>query len=610
MKKISLFLFFTLAFFLLFTIACAKEVTYTVSFTTGTEETIASQTIKEGEKVTEPSDPTKEGHDFAGWYCNEIEYDFESPVKSDLTLTAKWNAYYIVSFATGTDAKIDDQKLYANDKVVKPNDPTKEGSVFEGWLLNGEAFDFNSDVTSNITLTAKWSNVYTVVFKANGTIIETVTVKHGDTAEAPNYIPSEDKILVGWDKSLENVTGNLEVNAVLEDVTFEVIYVVDGNIYHSIPDVKYGGNATAPNNPEKLGYTFAGWDNDGTNVTSALTITASFDVIEYDIKYYDGTNELTTNNPTKYTVEDEIALAPYVPTSTGEKLYFVGWYANNKFTGEGANSIVKGTTGDLAFYALNVKADSNGGADCWETTPYETNNEAGSGIDAISSLPEMFERDFFNYLSTNNLLESDKLDPTMVASTWEAFSGLNPNHNGDPRRIWNDTSSNGAGAANGYVALFLYEELAFNDDGSLKDIKGGFLGSEPYKSKYFGLMDLLIVLHSYKVTNNNYDPLSNNTAKSRAFLAFVIDGYFYGTQGVATDYFTVARNLIPGTTYGYKLNGNEVVKVEYNFATLPNYVKVGYDFAGWYLDPECTKELGSIEITSTPTLYAKWVEIA
>ncbi len=40
--------------------------------------------------------------------------------------------------------------------VIKPENPTKEGYTFVEWQLDGQTYDFNSIVKSNITLTAVW----------------------------------------------------------------------------------------------------------------------------------------------------------------------------------------------------------------------------------------------------------------------------------------------------------------------------------------------------------------------------------------------------------------------------------------------------------------------
>ena len=67
-----------------------KEKKYYVVFDTDKAASIPTQTLKLGEKATRPQAPTKEGYTFLGWYYNNKEYDFNTPVTSNIILTAKW----------------------------------------------------------------------------------------------------------------------------------------------------------------------------------------------------------------------------------------------------------------------------------------------------------------------------------------------------------------------------------------------------------------------------------------------------------------------------------------------------------------------------------------
>ena len=54
---------------------------------------IEMQLVKAGSNATEPDDPVKEGHTFAGWHSDsefEEVYDFDTPVSEHMTLYAKW----------------------------------------------------------------------------------------------------------------------------------------------------------------------------------------------------------------------------------------------------------------------------------------------------------------------------------------------------------------------------------------------------------------------------------------------------------------------------------------------------------------------------------------
>lgn len=67
---------------------------------------------------------------------------------------------YTVRFETNGGSEAASQNVAGNGTVKKPADPTKEGYVFDGWYLDSglsEIYDFNTKVTKNITLYAKWT---------------------------------------------------------------------------------------------------------------------------------------------------------------------------------------------------------------------------------------------------------------------------------------------------------------------------------------------------------------------------------------------------------------------------------------------------------------------
>jgi len=134
---------------------------YTVTFNSNGGSAVSAQTIKEGEKASRPTDPTKSGHTFAGWLLNGSVFDFNSVIKGNITLTAKWNenekAKYTVTFNSNGGSAVSAQTITEGGKASRPSDPTRSGYNFGGWLLNGSAYDFNSTVNGNITLTAKWN---------------------------------------------------------------------------------------------------------------------------------------------------------------------------------------------------------------------------------------------------------------------------------------------------------------------------------------------------------------------------------------------------------------------------------------------------------------------
>lgn len=70
--------------------------TYDVTFNSEGGTEIVSVTIDEGDVITEPSDPTKEGFIFVYWYLDDeqVEFDFTTPIEYDIVLNALWEADY------------------------------------------------------------------------------------------------------------------------------------------------------------------------------------------------------------------------------------------------------------------------------------------------------------------------------------------------------------------------------------------------------------------------------------------------------------------------------------------------------------------------------------
>ncbi len=67
-----------------------EEKYYKILFDTNGGSYIDSLTIKEGDKLSKPENPTRDGYEFVAWLSNEEEYDFETPIQEDITLKASW----------------------------------------------------------------------------------------------------------------------------------------------------------------------------------------------------------------------------------------------------------------------------------------------------------------------------------------------------------------------------------------------------------------------------------------------------------------------------------------------------------------------------------------
>ena len=144
------------------------------------------------------------------------------------------------------------------------------------------------------------------------------------------------------------ISGNIVINRVFNNYT--VVYVVDDDEYDSkvVQEEQTAENLAAP---VKNGYDFNYWMLDGaeydfsTPISGDITLVAKYTLTNQRIVY--NLDNGTANNPTSYTVEDEIVLEK--PQKLGYD--FIGWTGSNGDTPEMEVTIAAGTTGNLTYNA-------------------------------------------------------------------------------------------------------------------------------------------------------------------------------------------------------------------------------------------------------------------
>ena len=132
---------------------------FTVNFY-GENDLLYSQNVKEGERAVKPSDPVREEYIFECWveYRTNEEWDFSNEVTSNMNLKAKWKPdQYIIIFDNihGTPFK---QFVKKGERAVMPVEQRWPNYTFAYWYKEGtdEAWDFNTIITEEFTMKAKW----------------------------------------------------------------------------------------------------------------------------------------------------------------------------------------------------------------------------------------------------------------------------------------------------------------------------------------------------------------------------------------------------------------------------------------------------------------------
>lgn len=132
---------------------------YTVTFQSEGGSEVASQ-IRANTPAPRPADPTKEGYTFIGWYNGESEWDFETPVTADLTLTAKWQLNrYTITFDTAGGSEVPSITQDYGTAIIAPANPTKTGYTFAGW----DKTIPSTMPAGDMTITARWTENRVIV---------------------------------------------------------------------------------------------------------------------------------------------------------------------------------------------------------------------------------------------------------------------------------------------------------------------------------------------------------------------------------------------------------------------------------------------------------------
>lgn len=166
------------------------------------------QTIDRGGKFTEPAAPSKENHTFAGWYNGDEKFDFDADTTNApnvLELVAKWDINkYTVQFVSEhgsfADQTIEHGGTIDTGKLIIPE---VDGYTFGGWYADEKhttEFDFNTQITSNTTVYAKWTaKDYEVSFiTEHGNAPASQNVPYNGTAKDPGELTAEGYTFIGW----------------------------------------------------------------------------------------------------------------------------------------------------------------------------------------------------------------------------------------------------------------------------------------------------------------------------------------------------------------------------------------------------------------------------
>ena len=234
----------TMSLITLFILKGCSNKTFTIKFDSAGGTPVSEQKVKKNGKVKLPSEPSKDGYDFVGWYVGSTRYDFDSKVNRNLVITAHWDSK--------NAAAIEGVTLDQTSITLSPGGKAKLVATLKP--DNSKSTDF--------TWTSSNPNVVEVDTEGNitaikeGTALITVTTDEGGFTSTCAVTVSRDKVdVTGISLNKTDVTMGVNDTELLvavitpEDATNKgvlwsssddsIVSVVEGKL-----TAKKGGNVT------------------------------------------------------------------------------------------------------------------------------------------------------------------------------------------------------------------------------------------------------------------------------------------------------------------------------------------------------------------------------
>ena len=238
----------------------------------------------------------------------------------DVTYTAIYTInQYTITFDTDGGSEIEPITQDYNSAVTAPADPTKTGYTFAGWDKEIPA----TIPAEDITIKALWTiNQYTITFDTDGgSEIEPITQDYNSAVTAPADPTKTGYTFAGWDREIPATipAEDITIKALWTINKYNLTYTIDGEVYKQY-EVEYNATITPEAAPEKEGHSFSGWSEiPATMPAHDVEVNGTFTINQYKVSFVvDGV-----------TVKEEILdfgsviIAPEDPAKIGHT--FTGW---------------------------------------------------------------------------------------------------------------------------------------------------------------------------------------------------------------------------------------------------------------------------------------------
>lgn len=338
--------------------------------------------VKYGDSFTLPT-LTRFGYTFTSW----TTYPATMPA-NNITVTASWTELpkYTVTFDAQGGSTVTTQSIYQGYLITEPTDPTRIGYAFDGWYIGTETtpFSFQTPVTQEMTLTAKWTpvlvnystEIYLQALDGNYVLSNTISLQALTESTANASAPSVDGFTENQTHTNRVISGtvlgdgSLVLKLYYTRNTYTIQFESNANLSIQSIEALYQANIVQPQDPIRSGYTFMGWYADQALTTAYAFTTMPLGGTTLYAKWQGQPTNLYFNSNGGSDVATLIAplggqiTEPTAPTKEGYT--FAGWYSNVGLTEAFTTWIMP--SGGITLYAkwnpnlYTITFEENGGS--------------------------------------------------------------------------------------------------------------------------------------------------------------------------------------------------------------------------------------------------------
>ena len=595
----------------------AQEKSFTITFDSMGGSNVSSITIKDGETLVMPADPTKPGYVFAGWYLDRNYsslFSATTAINGNITVYAKWQ-----EVLNDFENIVFENKTYSYDG--KPHSLSisgyPEGTAVSFDVSNTQTMVGVYVITATLTKTGYATKSYTATLTIDKGIIDTSKFKFEDKQFQQDGTPKSLKLVgeLPYGVTVEYINNDQTLDGVY---TVTAHFVYDRDLYYEVQDM-----------------------------TATMTIVTPLTQYRINYELYSGVN--SGKNPTTYLSpnEKEIKLYP----ATRSAWIFDGWYRNEQYEGSPITELPKNTSGDIYLYAKWVKPYVIASDDAFTITGKTITATVGhdvsmySFIESFNACSDCTWSLYSDYLGTNELvLKNMQLNYGMNTAYIVVWS--------EDRSVFTQYTLNVYRLS---MRQYSYSVLGkIVDSGEIEEqsalsapenpdvqhyiFEGWYIGEQkiefPYvvnvDSNIVAKMTPLIVIVTVEFNSNGGSKVESRSGEGRVVIEtepkptngnFTFGGWYTDQKlsNRAEFPFTATMNVTlyakwnsSTITVRFDVNAPDVNPVtEYKIEmgskiTLPtNVVREGYDFVGWFEDQACTVAVAQDKVyTKDTTLFA------